>query len=1030
MKRLCHWVSGVARWCCSPASVQCARFESVTQTICDALSTVTQTICDATAAVTQSICDATETVTNTVCDATATVTQDICDSWGSIPFVGDLVCLFSHAVSTIVCTASHVVSSTICTASHVVSSIVCTASHVVSSTVCTLSHIVSTLVCIAWTVLKAALCVLVGGAALLVCAIARLRIGPGPILRSATQPAPSVRRDAAAARSFVLGSDLRVADLRSPYVEEGQHVEYRLTLGGVAEQAVGAAQPAPLVFDPMELPPFATPAGRGALAASYDRRRLGDWPAPPALDMIAAGGDRYLAKAAGVDRIFVGVVADPYVHPVGGVRLLLPQTYFKLDPELGVDGAKTADLLAHVRIPGDDERHPATERFPLFRLMFSVGALQTFGLVETMDARFPPHVWHEVDLRPPRSGKEPPRGFPTYEHVVYDSGNPLAPELKKHSIAYTRVLDLAVGLSHLHEQHDNRFGGELDNLSDASWRVLGLVDLPVSDEKMYELANGPIRDYGGWVDGTCIYYLLVQLKPDEALDLADPETLKDAFAILWTDEQTGFTERWRALDLRDNDFGSPFKPMVGVLAFSDGPARFYPDAPFDATRFWSPLRAGHVLPTSRLAVTRQIAAVLGRDPVTNRDELYTIHFSWPTMDRTWRWRSLPGSAADTVSRTSLRLREDSTIVLRGARQVGDELLPGCWFQRYLPADGQERPTVQELLDGPANAKPAQSYTHLWSFFADGVFTRADREFSHLGVYEPVSSRVQFYRVTVNAGKDVDERAIEQTVWVDRDHALRLDHERLDWKALADALELHGNPLDAVVARTHPSIYNDPMSFTLRRCPGLGDGGGDWMLMHFDKRDDKLLPFDGVGRALGNVVLSSRDDPLRTIAISVDAHLRNDVRRLHGLDVTKETDAVSPPQVATATVRVVRQPDGSVARVSLEFELARNAIAERAPEYRSFEEWVAVNVWRVKLGALVGADFVTLFDERRADAFAATGETKLAGEWTPSPSDPHFAELASLLSDRGRIRHGTSMWFVGATGLVSCADDLRFEVVDG
>jgi hypothetical protein len=71
------------------------------------------------------------------------------------------------------------------------------------------------------------------------------------------------------------------------------------------------------------------------------------------------------------------------------------------------------------------------------------------------------------------------------------------------------VLDPGVGVSHLHEQHDNRFGGEVDCLHGA--RIsLGIVTSP-SDEEAFRFANGPIRDFGGWVDGTCIHYMLVQL---------------------------------------------------------------------------------------------------------------------------------------------------------------------------------------------------------------------------------------------------------------------------------------------------------------------------------------------------------------------------------------------------------------------------------------------------------------------------------------------------------------------------------------
>jgi hypothetical protein len=888
--------------------------------------------------------------------------------------------------------------------------------------------------------------VIVGGIAGAVCTISAFLAGPGPIIRSQTSRAvASTRgRTTARARSYVLATDLPgTADLRSPYDEEGVNVEYAIGEAGIVDRSVGAAAPAPLTFVPSQLPPFATPPGSGTLAVSYDDMRRGAWGKPPVFDMIGAGSDRVIAKMAETDQIFIGVTGDPYLHPVGGRRVMLPQSYFKLDPEIGTPSEKIADLVAHVTIPGDDERHPATERFPFFRAAFSLGAVTVslpipsvvtaglrisqvpfsfrffkgagdLGLIQ-MDTWFPPHVWQKVDLRPERDTTDPPSRFPTYEHVVFATNNDMQPEKPRRSVAYTRVLDLGVGLSHLHEQHDNRFGGEIDCLLGKRRSFLGFT-IP-TDEEAYEFANGPIRDFGGWVDGTCIYYILVQLKE---VDEKDPSTFRDAFAVIWSDEQAAFTERWRVLALDDKSFQSPFKPIVGVV--TDQPNDFYPNSPFDASRFWDPFGPGHVLPDSRMTVTRQILVINGRDPDTGTDELYSIHFSWPTMDRTWRWRPLPEGAKSD----GLHIREDTTILLSGSQELDGEAIAGRFFQRYLPADGQEIPSLADRMNDAVGTKPSQGYVHPWGFVREEIATRMDREFSHFGVYEPVRSRIQLYRVTLVERGELTDEEIEMAVWEDIGHAFTIVRDQLSWAGVGALLSGTGNVSGLVVHRTHPSTYNDPMSFRIANRPGLG-----FVMTHFDKRDDKLIAIDGVGTpALSMVVLSDRDNPRRSITVSVNSHHRNNVRALHGTTVDRETDAVSPPQVRRATIAVTPSM-GQIAIVHITLEAARGPAAMN--DYATYEEWLGMNIWRVKLGAWIeakrGAPAVPtiLFDVVRASAFTAAPNdpTRLSATWTPTPQDQRNGLLIHLLSDRGRTRWGTSLWMVGATGLACCPDELAF-----
>jgi hypothetical protein len=608
--------------------------------------------------------------------------------------------------------------------------------------------------------------------------------GQLPIIDSQARRVPSRPNEQASARSLALGLD--AAPLLMPYNQDGAFVTLSL-VGGVA-RGEGAAL-APQTDD---LPRFAidrVPAGwRGPLSVSYDRKRLGDWGKPPPFDLIAAAGDRAFAKAQGQDALYLLLLANPYRHRIGDGTIDLPQSFFKLDPECGSRMASRVDLLAHVAILGDDEHHPATERFPLFRFMFSNLS------VDFMDVQASPLVWTKIDARPRRDTSDPPRRYPRYDHVTYRSNLPRPfRKVVRQSVRYERVLDLGIGSSHLHEQHDNRFGGEADALSGRGG-FTGELLVPArralfgneAFETAYRFANGPIEDYGGWVDGTCIYFQFVQLKSDEAIGR---EEWDEAYAVLWIDEQLSFTERWRVLHPFDRDFTSPFQPILGTITRSEN--EFYPDAPFSGDRFFCPLLEGHIRPDSRMVVARQHVALTGVDPDSGETEIYTIHFSWPTMDKTWRRRSLPGggrtgreqAAGIEAEATGLRLREDQTLLIPGRRRFGARKIEGFFFQHVLPASSQEAPSVAELGAQPAFAAPSRRYTHPWRFVGEAAGAFADAAYSHFGVHEQVDGRDQLYQVRLYKGSDAGR--IEGALWLDEDNAFRIRHDRLNFARLAE-----------------------------------------------------------------------------------------------------------------------------------------------------------------------------------------------------------------------------------------------------
>ena len=871
--------------------------------------------------------------------------------------------------------------------------------------------------------------------------------GQLPIIASQARRVPSRPNAEAFGRSMALG--LRTASPALPYNQDGAFVALTL-VDGVVHGDIGGTN-APLAPGTGELPGFAIPfvaAGRsGPLAVSYDRLRLGVWGEPPPFDLIAAAGDRAIAKATGTDALFMLLFANPYRHRTAAGMIDLPQSYFKLDPECGRSTASRADLLAHVAIRGDDEGHPATERFPLFRFMFRNLSL------DIMDVLAAPLIWTKIDGRPRRDTSDPPRRYPTYDHVTYRSNLPgRFGNIVRKSVRYERVLDLGIGSSHLHEQHDNRFGGEADALSGRGG-FTGELLVPArralfgdeAFEAAYRFANGPIEDYGGWVDGTCLYFQLVQMKSDEAIARGEWE---EAYAVLWIDEQMSFTERWRVLHPFDRDFTSPFQPILGIIGRSE--SEFYPDSPFSGERFFCPLLQGHVRPDSRMAVARQHIALTGVDPETGESEVYTIHFSWPTMDKSWRRRPLPGNgtgkdgqdaAVESVA-GELRLREDQTLLLPGRHRSGLRESQGWFFQHVLPASGQETPSVAELGAQPEFTAPGRRYSHPWRFVGQDVGVHADATYSHFGIHEAVDGRDQLYQIALHGGSDPDR--IERAIWLDADDALRIRHERLNYARLADTLEgLGARALDvggalvrlltregqrplaltarafadaassAAETRTRPSIYNSRMRVRLGRRGALG-----WTMTMADRRDDKLIGFDALPEKR-SVRLVDSADAGHVVEIGLLAHRRN-ARDLHGLSVGSEVDALSPPAIEAATLRPQLGSSRRISKVSVTLSLARRP--DEASAYDRFDEWVASNLWRVRLAAITGERTIRLFDLAVFEDFRRSGNLLEATWEVPAVLDLPMP-LEALLSPAGQISYFVSLWGVGPSGLAAIPDEL-------
>lgn len=807
------------------------------------------------------------------------------------------------------------------------------------------------------------------------------------------RPVPSVPRLSAAAFSMAgFASDTRTC----LYRDSGKRYEFRI------ENGVALA---------------IHPDGRRAelrQAVSYNTKRAGErHPAPP-FDLIAASGGRVLAKARGDDRLYFATMDDLFIHCTGDERIPVPSAYFKLDPEANQPGARTEDLTAHLR--GWFRNHPGAERWPLFRALFEQ------EVADMMIVRVEPGIWHLIDPRPSAapslllagliaaasaidglvsvdlppaldtferkmrevkaeldrlilSAREtddaPPTTVPTYEHVCYRDNSGSQFELS--SINYRRILDIGVGHLHHHDQYERVTGGELQpvRLSDV------FADL-------YRFFNGPVRDGDGYIDGTANYYALVEL--------GEPATTDDhGYALLYQDEQTYFSKRWRLVGPDDG----------GRLLFSLAADLTRPLYTFDPDAYWCPFQAGLIGPKSRLAVAAQVLLVTGdADRPATRSQIYSTNFSWSSMDRTWRWRQLPlsaevrylGAAAETagtepiadsggdsVYPQTLRLREDMTLHLKGTRRRpgGQGAEKGRWYQRYLPSSNRLLPATK-LTPG---VLPKAGYSHPWKWLPESVFQLADH-FSHFGVYDVVDSRTQYY--VVQPANDGDARALVDAVdtpWVDHDYRLYRWAPKFSWAAPRHFLT-PSNLVSGACDRRPPSLYNrDTRLRIVRR-------GSRWIAMHFDKRDDDLLPFEGL--------------PVQ-LALSGGGHRVT-------VTLSSNTWLEEPPAIERVEFRWTGVP-GSSAAIAL-FPHRGQSLA---------------NLWRLRMAALVpgsSGEVVELLDAHiLGNLKSLSPEAGFEYEWTPK----HEAveDLRRYCSPTGALDYGTSVWFEDIVGHVSVPDRVQW-----
>jgi hypothetical protein len=380
-----------------------------------------------------------------------------------------------------------------------------------------------------------------------------------------------------------------------------------------------------------------------------------------------------LAKEVGRDRFFALVMDATYVQAgADGHDFEVPRSYFKLDPEFNQRGAQVGDLIKHLAEGFAETEafadHPAAERWPGVRLVFG------YGFFDSMVVRVQRRKWHLIDTRPPVINQvvqfresldeelccheaiadalkeygdssvqdsSPPHMVPAYDHVSYCPDG--RPPVAQKSIDYKRVLDVGVGTTHHHQQYERISGGEIQPMFIGRNNPDWLLD----SADQYRFLNGPIQDADGFNDGTTHFYALVQLFDDAKIQQAQKEVQerRRAYGLLWCDEQSFFTQRWRLAS--PDDYRALAVSLVDRL--QGQPVRYG----WKPELYWCPFRTGHVGPRSRLAVGAYVLLVTGEDPQSKEALLCSVNFSFASIDRNLAVADVSGSGPVLWRRVAL-----------------------------------------------------------------------------------------------------------------------------------------------------------------------------------------------------------------------------------------------------------------------------------------------------------------------------------------------------------------------------------------
>jgi hypothetical protein len=346
-----------------------------------------------------------------------------------------------------------------------------------------------------------------------------------------------------------------------------------------------------------------------------------------------------------------------------------------------------------------------------------------------------------------------------------------------------------------------------------------------------------------------------------------------------------------------------------------------------------------------------------------------------------------------------------------------------------------------LIEVPNGLMPAEPYKHGWNVLPAPVWEYVHKHYSHFGCYEnSVNWRSQFYLVDLPDG--LPGWISEDTRLTDPDGRLTIRQPTLDWRVVNALLE--GNPLPADVTLAQDQIANfnlliaslvqslitgvdlrtqllalldlltkAPFSLEIHR-DGLFEPGFrlkllhrpplGYILVHWDKRDDDLLPF--------RPFLGSGD------TASIEAILHGPHGEMVPVVLRQWQGVMFPPAVHEVEVTL------SESIVTIRFRPA--ALSNGAPDLKA-------NIWRVRLGALTNeggtlGPATVLLSVLRHEAFQpeATDSGWQCFDWNLENESPSIAQRArQACTKHGQQALATSVWFEDVVGHVRIADCTRF-----
>lgn len=626
---------------------------------------------------------------------------------------------------------------------------------------------------------------------------------------------------------------------------------------------------------------------------------------------------------------------------------------------------------------------------------------------------------------------------------------------KRFAIQYSKVLDIGIGSSHWNENWQTHFGGEIHSL---------LAPRPLFQGERYSLTqyrflNGPVIDGDAFNDGTTNFYMMVKLGPQGQPDAGG---VVQRYAILWFDEQTYFTQRYRLLHPTDDTLGDLFS-LPHYLR--DNPDWY----DFHLAKYWCPFRADLINDNSRMALRRNVIAVTGLNPTTQQWEIYTIVFNYGLCDHSWRWRLFPqavqrlvdpgiaqdqtpqlpadvinGPANAYVVVNTIDLRDDTFLHVRGSLRnpATNTLRVGRWLQRYLPADCRHVPERHALT----GQKPAAGFEHKWDFVSEAAYKRADR-FYQFGVYEDlIDSRGQYYKVELlpSPGGTPVFADVSGRVWksdksvFDGEDRLRTNTINFNWSvekengAIVKRMS-SDDPVDPELLvhefnkRPSISMYEPTARFRILERKPLG-----LIAVFYDKRDDELqaasnlpqpttLRHDLIENDIPNAWRTDDGEPIPPPGTDPNFfNVRVSFNSNHRVE--------QPPNVRKAQILIDNAPG-----------LRRLHISFWTPQA---EQEVCVNIWKVTLAAIdQNGTVFTIFSKERFGNFVrrAQPDAPVPSNFTGDLGDAwrydfdfDFArevetDVRRVCTPDGHIEFGTSLWFEDIVGHRALADELIFGV---